>query len=50
MTSMQRAYHDDIIDEIVKVAHVKNVTVSHIISAEFPALVMTDYLYTLSKL
>ena len=46
MTSMQRAYHDDIIDEIVKVAHVKNVTVSHIISAEFPALVMTDIIYT----
>lgn len=46
VTSMQRAYHDDIIDEIVKVAHVKNVTVSHIISAEFPALVMTDIIYT----
>ena len=46
MTSMQRAYHDDIIDGIVKVAHVKNVTVSHIISAEFPALVMTDIIYT----
>lgn len=24
----------------------KNVTVSHIISAEFPALVMTDIIYT----
>lgn len=46
LTSVVRAVHDEICDEIVKLAHVKNVTVSHIISPEFPALVMIDIIYT----
>ena len=46
ITSVHDAMHDEFVDEVILLAHLKNVTASHIISPQFPALVIIDVIYT----
>jgi DNA-binding MurR/RpiR family transcriptional regulator len=46
LMTMVKTMKLDYADEIVHLAHVKNLTVSHIISPQIPALIMVDVLYT----
>ena len=46
LTSAQNAQDYDFIDEFVPLAHLRNLTASYTISPQFPALIMTDIIYT----
>lgn len=46
LTSVVNATNDEFTDETIKLAHMKNITVSHIISPQLPALIMMDIIYT----
>lgn len=45
MTSVINAQHYNYCDEVIKLAYIKNLTVSHIISPQLPALMMLDIIY-----
>lgn len=45
MTSVYNAKHYDYCDEVIKLSYIKNLTVSHIVSPQLPALMMLDIIY-----
>lgn len=45
MTSLHIAEHDTYCDEVIKMPHIKNLTVAHIISPQLPVLIMLDIIY-----
>lgn len=46
LTSSKNRENFDFVDELVPLAHLRNLTASYTISPQFPALIMTDIIYT----